>query len=293
MKLSFSLLLLMLVIPVTTQAESPVKVMTFNIRYDGGKRELPGPETPWIAASGKHRRDLVLDVIESTDADIIGLQEALEHQARAVCERMKAHRCYSVGRIDGKQAGEHCTLLYRADRFELVDEGTFWLCETPNKPGSKHPDAACERISSWIRLTDKQNDNRQLLVVNMHWDHKGQQAREFAAQSVMDFLAKQQGDAELIVMGDTNSHPDNKAIQTMVSDSRVPLVDCYRAVHTRPAEDELTFNGFEGDTKGTPIDYIFATKGLQPTSAEIVRTSFNGVYPSDHYPVVVDLTFKK
>ncbi|QDU58035.1 endonuclease/exonuclease/phosphatase family protein [Aeoliella mucimassa] len=291
MKYLVFLLLLVMVVSAPIKAAEPLKVMTFNIRYDGGKRSLPGPETPWIAANGKNRRDLVLDVVETADPDLLGLQEALPHQVQSVCDRMKAHKCYSVGRDDGQQAGEHCTLLYRADRFEVVDQGTFWLCSTPDKAGAKHPDAACARIASWLRLKDLKNSKAELLVLNAHWDHRSQPAREYAAQAIVDHLAKLGIVDNVIVMGDFNANPGNKAVKLLLEDKRVPLVDCYRAVHTKPSEDERSFNGFTGETKGERIDYLLAGKGLLPTSAEIVRTSFNGVYPSDHYPIVVEMTY--
>ena len=37
------------------------------------------------------------------------------------------------------------------------------------------------------------------------------------------------------------------------------------------------------------IDYIFATPEFSLISAKIVRTSYDGEYPSDHYPLSVRL----
>jgi endonuclease/exonuclease/phosphatase family metal-dependent hydrolase len=37
------------------------------------------------------------------------------------------------------------------------------------------------------------------------------------------------------------------------------------------------------------IDFVFATKGTKALTYKIIRDSFDGIYPSDHYPVVADI----
>ncbi len=269
-----------------------IKVMTYNIRFDGGNRSASDIETPWIGSQGRNRRDMVLDIIETTAPDILGLQEALYHQFQSVGDRLKGHDYYTVGRLDGKRAGEHCSIFFRKDRFALLDKGTFWLCETPDRPGAKHPDAACERIASWVRLRDQTIEGSSVLVLNTHWDHRGQLAREYAAKSIADHLAKVKEESELIVMGDLNATTSNEAIESWMRDDRLELVDCYRSVHPQKVEKEATFNAFRGYYLGERIDHVFSSPGLEATSAEIVRTSFDGYYPSDHFPVVVELSYK-
>ena len=47
-----------------------LRVMSYNIRYD---TELDGSDA-W-----HHRRDLVVDTIQASEPDLIGVQEALKH----------------------------------------------------------------------------------------------------------------------------------------------------------------------------------------------------------------------
>ena len=54
-------------------------------------------------------------------------------------------------------------------------------------------------------------------------------------------------------------------------------------------DDEGTYHGFTGDTSGAPIDSVLCAAPLAPLHAEIVRWSADGVYPSDHYPVLSTL----
>ncbi|MCO6043796.1 endonuclease/exonuclease/phosphatase family protein [Aeoliella sp. ICT_H6.2] len=271
------------------RAAEPMKVMTFNIRYDGGNRRLPPRETAWSADSGPNRRDMVLEVIDKAAPDLLGLQEVRPNQLEDLKQHLSDYEVYSVGRDDGKNAGEHCTIFYRRDRFERVDDGTFWLCETPEKPGAKHPQAACPRIASWVHLKDHQNDNMQFVFLDMHWDHVGGEARQFAAELIADRLAAMDSVDRVILCGDTNARPDSPEIKGLLADKRLSLLNSYRQVHPEVSENELTFNGFRGETKGRPIDYVFCSPSWKVLSAEYIRTDFDGLYPSDHYPVVVKL----
>jgi endonuclease/exonuclease/phosphatase family metal-dependent hydrolase len=71
----------------------------------------------------------------------------------------------------------------------------------------------------------------------------------------------------------------------------VSFRDTFRVLH--PAEQEVgTFTGFKfGATTGDKIDYVLVQPGTSVLSASIVRTSRDGRFPSDHFPVVARITF--
>ena len=73
-------------------------------------------------------------------------------------------------------------------------------------------------------------------------------------------------------------------------ESGTRLRDSYRVVHP-DAVDVGTFNGFEGRTAGPKIDAILVSGSWNVESAAIVRTSPDGRYPSDHFPVVAVLNY--
>ena len=93
-----------------------IKVMSFNIRVD---TFLDGPNR-WNS-----RKQMVFDALADNAADVIGLQEALDHQVRQIQQALPQYGNYAVGRNDGKQKGESCAIFYRKDRFDLDDCGTF------------------------------------------------------------------------------------------------------------------------------------------------------------------------
>ena len=61
--------------------------------------------------------------------------------------------------------------------------------------------------------------------------------------------------------------------------------DSFCRVH--PGAGEVgTFNGFRpGQTGGDKIDFVLVEAGTEVLAAEIVRSSRDGRYPSDHFPV--------
>jgi endonuclease/exonuclease/phosphatase family metal-dependent hydrolase len=268
--------------------------MTFNIRGDFDQGRATDKSEAWNSRSGKHRRDLLLKLITDIDADILGVQEAYHNQVEDLEQALPGHTFYGVGRDDGEKAGECSGVLFRNDRFNEVDHGTFWLSESPDRVGSAFPGAACVRIASWNMLTDGMHDDRQLFVLNTHWDHVSQKARVHSAGVIREKLAALAERCPVIVMGDLNAFADSEAVVALggaEDDSLAApkLHDSYRQAIPEQRDDEATYHNFMGFTKGLRIDFILTSGDFRATDAKIIHTCYDGVYPSDHYPVVVTL----
>jgi endonuclease/exonuclease/phosphatase family metal-dependent hydrolase len=272
-------------------AAEPFTVMSFNLRgdFDGGV--ATDKPTGWLRSDGEHRRELVLRLASEADPDLLGVQEAYRNQVQELDAALPGHAFVGVGRDDGAEAGEHSCFYYRTDRFELVDSGTFWLSNTPDKP-STYPGAACPRIATWAVLRDSQANGRELLVLNTHWDHVSSEARRYSAELIRERLTELAGDRAAIVMGDLNVTEEQEPITTLLGDGPQRLIDSYREVHAERGDNERSFHDFQGGEEGSRIDYIVHTDGLRATDAEILRTSYDGRYPSDHYPVTATLEWK-
>jgi endonuclease/exonuclease/phosphatase family metal-dependent hydrolase len=95
-------------------------------------------------------------------------------------------------------------------------------------------------------------------------------------------------------MGDLNAGERSAEVRTLLegSDDAAPgrrLIDSYRQLHPERKPDEASFGGWEGRTEGRRIDFILHTDAFVPTAAAVVRTSYDGRWPSDHYPVTATL----
>lgn len=259
-----------------------VTVMSFNIRYGSAK----DGENRW-----DNRKEQVAELIRQQGPDTVGLQEALRYQIDAIRERLPEYGEVGVGREGGTQ-GEYSAILYRTGRFDVAASGTFWLSDTPDVPSNTWG-AACIRIATWARLVDKQT-GRAFFHFNTHLDHVSQSARQKSVRLIASRIASRTPLDPFVLTGDFNAGEDNPAITYLngagESADRTPVavVDAFRVLHP-DAKEVGTFNGFRGQTDGAKIDFIFVDASTRVLEASIIRTSENGRYPSDHFPVSATL----
>ena len=133
------------------------------------------------------------------------------------------------------------------------------------------------------------------MFLNTHWDHVGNRARAEAGKIIHTWMGEKAANQPTIITGDFNvneNHPGLLALMSSETDA-LKFHDVYRQVHPEPAEEESTFNGFQGRTKGRRIDFILASPAFKPVEATIDRTNRDGRYPSDHFPVTAVLEYAK
>lgn len=254
-------------------AQNELKVMTYNIRYDNPK----DGENAW-----PKRKEKVAQLVRSQNADIIGFQEVLFDQLEYLEKNLTEYGHIGVGRDDGMKKGEFSPIFYSKARFQLRDNGTFWLSETPEVPGSRSWDAAITRIVSWTEFIDI-GSGQSIWVFNTHFDHKGEQARQESAKLLVQRAMEMAGASPIIIMGDFNFRPDTqpyKIINEGFSDS----FSC------RKGGPEATGLGFVVNGKeGNRIDHIFHSDSLECSDYLILDENDGKHYPSDHLPVIVTL----
>ena len=259
------------------QARPPLTAMSFNIRYgtanDGDNR--------WPL-----RRDFLIDLLREQAADVIGLQEALDFQIDEIAAALPAYGVIGVGRDDGARKGEYAAILFRRDRFQVSDAGTFWFSDSPGTIASKSWGNRITRICTWARFVDR--DGRAFWHYNVHLDHESQPSRERSAALLRKRIGERRpADEPVIVTGDFNAGEQNPAVSAMVDGGA--FLDTFRMKH--PDEKAVgTFSAFDVAKSGREkIDYVFVPPGTEVMRAEIVRTNRNGRTPSDHFPVIAHI----
>ncbi|HEX2881420.1 MAG TPA: hypothetical protein VHO25_17950, partial [Polyangiaceae bacterium] len=105
-----------------TMVQPIVRVMTFNVRYDTAE----DGDDAWPV-----RRPLTYDVFTRQQADLVGIQEALDSQLVDIDGAVEGYSRIGVGRDDGEQDGEYSAIYYRNERFVVDSSGTFWFSDTP------------------------------------------------------------------------------------------------------------------------------------------------------------------
>lgn len=271
----------------TQKTEQPLRVMTFNIRYNN-----PGDaENAW-----PNRKDMVASILHFHHADLVGVQEALKEQMLDLEHRLPKFAWFGVGRDDGKEAGEYCAIFYKKERFELLEQNTFWLSETPQILGSIGWDAACVRIVTWGHFKDK-NTGDKFYHFNTHFDHRGQAARENSAHLIVKKIKEIAGDSPVVLTGDFNFPPTSPLYTIMTAtqtdENRTILYDALKTSKQPPHGPDWSSHGWEA--KGRPghkIDYIFVSRNVNVLQHGVLSDEWNGRYPSDHLPVLAEITIE-
>jgi len=245
-----------------------------------------GAQLNFLTANQPHALICNQEVVHS---QLVDLQASLGHGWTHV----------GVGRDDGKTKGEYSPIWFRPAAWDLVDNRTYWLSPTPDVVGSKGWDAALPRIVTVARLRDRATEG-ELVCMCTHFDHRGQVAREESAKLLVRLADEWQGgddDGEparvpVFLGGDLNIEPSNQAYKNLVAEGA--MRDTKDVVGpARWFGNEMTFTGFtDSRDDDTRIDHVFVKDALDMEflGYSVLSNRFDdGVYISDHRPVVVDV----
>lgn len=254
-------------------------VMTYNIRLDVAS----DGENAWI-----NRKDFLSSQVLFYSPDIMGVQEARPSQMGDLKDALKDYKTIGIGR-DGNNKGEYSAIFYNVKKVSVAQENTFWLSETPSKI-SKGWDAAYPRICTYGLFTILEN-NEKVWVFNTHLDHVGKEAQLQGIQLILKKIeALNTDDFPVIIMGDFNVEPTSELITNLkqtFNDSKEEAKIAFGS--------NGTFNGFKFNELVTRrIDYIMLSKSSKISVKKYgaLSSSIDLKYPSDHFPVFVELTLK-
>ena len=237
----------------------------------------------WQTEGGEHpvRRERMKRLFSRLDPDLIGAQEVTDRWRAYLEEDLTGYG--SVFRFRGEDDHEATPLYYKKDRFEAVDEGVFWLSETPEVE-SRGPGAACLRTAIWAILREKKSGET-ILFVNTHLDHCSNDARVLGARLLRDLIVSR-GDIPAILTGDFNDTSFSDAIETVkefMNDSRLAA---------KETTESNTHSSIYGGVADASIDYGFL-RGLTPARYSVEKECDGLLAQSDHYAVFVEAQTQK
>jgi endonuclease/exonuclease/phosphatase family metal-dependent hydrolase len=275
-------------VPVATDQALHLTLATFNIRYeDPAVKDWRG----W-----PNRIDRVVRSLRAMDPDVFGIQESFHGQAADLWASLPDYDFHGVGREDGKRGGEYTALLFRRDRFEKTDGGTFWLSDFPELPGSTTWGNGFPRTATWLRLVDRAS-GRGFHVFNTHWDHRNQYSRERAATLIAERIDQRAHPADpVVLLGDFNAVEANPAVdyftgkEVVLAGKKVArwsgaLTDTFQALHASQ-RDRRTLHFWEGHRTGwAKVDHILVSRGARIEASGIRIEKTRESQPSDHFPV--------
>ncbi|WP_028544471.1 endonuclease/exonuclease/phosphatase family protein [Paenibacillus taiwanensis] len=286
------------------EMDHELRVMSFNIR-NGQSGDCQ--ENGWGL-----RAQMVAGMIRFHRPDLVGLQEVLVNQVEDLQKLLPAYTFVGVGRDDGVRQGEFVSILYLKERFDALESGSFWLSEQPDEAGSMGWDAACTRVTTWVKLRDRRSGTV-FVHLNTHFDHVGALAVEKSAYLLRERAAHLAGSYPVLVTGDFNFTSSSSAYPVLcgITDKDgLRLKDAAEAADYKHFGPTFTFHGFEtgevaaqlfpdhckneqmqGLEFDAPIDFIFVDEQVQVRCYGIISDHHVGRFPSDHFPIVADITW--
>jgi len=230
----------------------------------------------------KQRKRALIAILSRERPDILCVQEAQKEQIDYIIKEMPGYSYLGVGRDDGKTKGEHCAIFY-TKRMEILDEGTFWLSETPSSP-EKTWDGIFRRIVTWARVRDRVS-TRKFCVFNTHFPVLSATARIKSAEVLLKQIFRICPRGRFLLAGDFNCRPGS-----------APWKAIKRAGFT-DAEWLVTHNEQRSKTyhvAGSPsecLDAIFVSKDIRVLKHEIIDDRVGNIYPSDHFGTKIEFAF--
>jgi endonuclease/exonuclease/phosphatase family metal-dependent hydrolase len=266
-----------------------IKVMSYNLKF----------ASPKFKPSWSVRRNWQVDMINQYSPDIIGTQEGLKEQIDFLMDKLTEYVVVGERRKSGDD-DEHMAIFFRRDKFRLREMGTFQLSETPEILGSGP--AINPRIVTWVRLAiinrpadgksspypedyrGHWENTQELYVFNTHFftARSGYNlAKLNSAKLIMERInalnrfGEWTKDRPVFLVGDFNARPGGEVHKTFVGDGK-------------------TYNSLllkDSAQPGQGIDWILYKGNVKVLGYEKVDYNINGVYPSDHKPVLVEFQF--
>lgn len=168
-------------------------------------------------------------------------------------------------------------ILYRHDRVSLLDQGYFFFSRTPGTLGSPgYRVGSYPTFASWASF--RQN-GAVVHVVNVHLDVTSWANRRASAALIGHAITPWlEAGERVMVIGDMNSFTQTRPVQTLA-----------RTLTVAPVRG-ATFHFYRGLHLYGAIDHMAYSEGVTPISPpQVVRGRFAGGFPSDHYPVFMDV----
>jgi len=262
-----------------------LKLMTYNLKF----------ASPDYKPSWQVRREMVVDMIRKYNPDIIGTQEGLKEQIDYLADHLPEYVVIGEGRKGGDD-DEHMAIFFKRDKFRLREMQSFQLSETPEILGSGPENNP--RMVSWARLAflnrPKEGEksaypqdyrghwenNHEFYIFNTHFFNGPDQLARLNASKLilkrinaLNRFGEWTAERPVFLMGDFNCRPGSAPYKVFVNEKD-------------STNNDLLKNTFEDISK---IDWILYKGAVKVLKHEEVDYNVDGVYPSDHKPIYVEV----
>ena len=262
----------------TTEANT-IRITSFNIHYTSPRQK----KLAW-----GNRREAVKEAIADLNADIIAFQEMetfaggsynqKNEQLDWVLEHFPEYRAGAYG--DAAIYPNTQPIIYKHERFSQKSQGFFFFSDTPDVIYSRTFNGSWPAFCSWTELVDNKT-GQTFFIYNVHFEYKSMSNRSKSAKLVRQRIKPvlEEGNAVLLV-GDINAPGFAPTVRKL---TKTPLT------LAKPVGATFHFN--RGLNLIPAIDHVFYSEHFtQQGKTTLLRKSYDDVWPTDHYPVTVELS---
>lgn len=262
-----------------------LNVGCFNIRF---KTNADQGELSWDS-----RKNYVARTIIDFNYDIVGVNEMLSGSQQEDMKGLLPE--YSFVEWGGNSSvvpnqGSINAVLFRTDKFDLLEEGHYFLCTDPSKSLLSWDTSNNKRFTVWAKLKVKETGEVFYYFIT-HLDHQGSDARNEGTRLNMEKVRSISGHYPTVICGDHNSsairYPFYDLCSAYMSDSRKVSETPF------PWAKDGTLCKWDPDKQdGTRLDYVWV-KGMKVLTYNHINETFGrSVTPSDHFPVIVSISLE-
>ena len=241
---------------------------------------MDGPDEEW-----EERKQAVTEVLRRVDADIIAFQEMEtfegQHFSREnqqldwILETLPDYEVAAFG--DPEVFPITQPILFKPDKFSLQEQGFFFYSDEPDRIYSPQWDGGYPYFSTWARLISKCRQES-LLLVNVHNDYSSRDNRIRTSHLIAERTRQLSKDDTVIVLGDFNVRSTRNEIKII------------EEIGLRVVEPNGSTNRIWGMHLMPAIDHFIVDSRFKvPGYMRVWRDKVNGEYPSDHYPISLEL----
>ncbi|MBQ0102316.1 MAG: hypothetical protein KBT31_05935 [Firmicutes bacterium] len=249
---------------VTEVTSITVKVMSYNVLND-----------TFVQNINQH-----MTIVKDYAPDVIGFQEVKTGTISLLSSNMqKVNKNYKYVFKQRGPDGEGTPVFYNSSKYELLESGTKWLSDTPDRT-SKYEDSAYVRMFTYVILKEKKTGIK-FAFVNTHLDYIGS-ANLKQMSRLLELTASWRKEMQVFYTADWNMDSGSGAYTNMLMNGMEDTANAAKVSN-------------KGATCGSSrIDMIFTSSTFSTTKVfhRISDHKYSNT-SSDHFPVYAEVVLSK
>ena len=282
---------------VADESGTKVRLMSQNVRYNNAD---DAKDSNKAASTRIHR---LQKLVAQNNPDIIATQECDSFWINNLPTYLAGYTMSYQYRNSKKGSNEACAVLWKTTKYKLLDKGSFWLSETPDKSDPAGFGQHYPRVAHWVKLEDKTTGDK-LLVFSTHLGFGYTTSQMAYLRGLFANVCAKHTDAYPFIMGDFNFSIDSENFKVLNDGKN--MIDLREIAQNMKIDGHCTIGDIRKGTNGafnnkngsSIIDFIFAQPRInQAVDYFTILYDRIGVEEksipvgpvSDHFAVVADV----